>query len=254
MNEWLEIGVGTLLASVRVIAMFQIVPVFSHAGIPIRARTALAFAIVWLVAPEVPAELFAAPSLALAAFVLQEAMIGLLLGFAASLLFAAFDLLGEFISIQGGLGAASVVDPSSGASSVALASTLHTFALLAFVALDGHLELLRAVALSYEHLPVGGGGPDVSAHLAVVRLGGAMFEIGFRLAAPIAVTMMISNLGVGILGRVIPQLNLMMLQLPAQVALSLGLVMLGAGHLMDATRQLAEPWPERVLRAVVGAD
>ena len=95
MNEWLELGVGTLLASVRVIAMFQVVPVFSQAGIPIRARTALALAITALVAPDVPQELYALPSLGLAGFVLQEAAIGLLLGFAANLLFAAFDLLGE---------------------------------------------------------------------------------------------------------------------------------------------------------------
>ncbi len=253
MNEWLEIGVGTLLASVRVIAMFQIVPVFSHSGVPIRARTALALVITWLVGPTVPTDIFASPALGLAAFVLQEAAIGLLMGFAATLLFAAFDLLGEFISIQGGLGAASVVDPASGASSLALATTLRTFALLAFVALDGHLELLRALALSYDHLPVGEGGPEAAAFRAVVGLASSMFEIGFRLAAPIAVTMLITNLGVGILGRVIPQLNLMMLQLPAQVALSLGLVMLGAGHLIDATREWAEPWPEMVLRAVIGA-
>lgn len=252
MTEILDVGLGTTLASIRIVALFAVAPVFSHTGFPLRARTVFALAVTLLIAPDVPTEIYSANPFALAGFVLTEALIGLSIGFAMSLLFAAFDLLGEFVSIQGGLGAASVVDPASGASSVALASTLHTFALLVFVAIDGHLELLRAVALSYEAIPVASGGLDPRAFLHVVALAADIFEIGFRLAAPITIAIIVTNLGTGILGRVIPQLNLMMLQLPAHVAVSLGLVMLGASTLIDATATIAEAWPERVLRAVTG--
>lgn len=241
------------LASIRLLALFVSAPVFSHSAVPVRARLGLALLVAIALAPSDlrPAEGAATP-LDLAGIAFGEALIGLSLGFAVRLLFAAFDLFGEFVSVQGGLGAATVLDPASGSSSLALATTFQAFAMLAFVLMDGHHALLRAAALSYERLPIGGGAPEAAAFLAVVGLGASIFEIAFRLAAPITVAMFVSNVGVGILGRAIPQLNLMMLQLPAHVAITLVLLMLGAGALLRAAADQLLLWTERSASAVLG--
>ena len=238
------------IASLRLLALFTTAPVFGHGAVAVRIRTAFALVVAWSLAPALAIEP-AAGALGWAGLVLGELLVGLTLGFAVRLVFAAFDLFGEFVSIQGGLGAASVVDPSSGASSLALASAFQAFMLLVFVAIDGHHDVLRAAALSYEVLPVGAGGPASLAFLDVVRLASGIFEIAVRLAAPVTVAMMLSNVAMGILGRAIPQLNLMMLQLPAHVVMTLGLLMLGAGSLIRASEQWITIWPTQVVNALV---
>lgn len=241
------------VASVRLLALFSVVPVFAHVAVPARVRVALAMLVAWSLAPQGAAGLEDESLLGWTRLVLAEGMTGLALGFGVRLVFAAFDLLGEFVSVQGGLGAASVIDPASGASSLVLASTLQVFTWLLFLAMDGHHEVLRAAALSYRELPVGGAGPDASAWLALAGLGSTIFETALRLAAPITAAMLVANLAVGILGRTIPQLNLMMLQLPAQVAVSLGMLGVGAATLLARAEGVIAGWPARCFAALTGA-
>ena len=238
------------VASVRLVIFFLVAPVFGYSALPSRVRVAFAMAVTLALAPVVPMP-ETGGLLSLGGVVAGEVLLGLALGFAARLLFAAFDLLGEFVSIQGGLGAAQVVDPASGSSSVALASTFGVFTLLIFLAIDGHHALLRAVAESYARVPVGAGGPSESAFLAVAGLGASIFELAVRLAAPFTIAMFVSNVAVGILGRVIPQLNLMMLQLPAHVALTLALLALGAGVIVRASSDELLRWPEIAFAAAI---
>lgn len=249
-----EAVLPTLLGSVRILALFTAAPVFSHKTVPARVRAGLAAAVALAIAPNVPLEASVAQGLlGLGGVFFQEVVLGLALGFSVRLFFAAFDLLGEFVSIQGGLGAATVLDPTSGASSLALASTFRVFTVLVFLAVDGHHDVLRAVAHSYEILPVGGGLPDSEVFLGFARLGGGIFEIAVRFAAPITVAMLVSNFGVGILGRSIPQPNLMMIQLPAHVAITLALLLLASGALLTQMRDDLGDWTQRSLGVLVGA-
>ena len=245
-----EVTLAVLVASLRILALFTAAPLFGHSAVPVRVRVAFAVVVSAAVAPSVELPL-GSGSVAWGGLVLQESLIGLALGFSMRLIFAAFDLLGEFVSIQGGLGAATVVDPASGASSLALATTLQTFMLLVFLAMDGHHDVVRAAAHSYAVLPPGGGLPAAGAFLGIAKLGGEIFAMAARLAAPFTVAMLVSNIAVGIMGRAIPQLNLMMLQLPAHVAMTLGLLLLGAGTLVDAARGDLAAWPERSLGLLV---
>lgn len=241
-----------VLASVRIVALFAAAPVFRHTAMPIRVRAALGMLVTLAMAPALPQQMPEGDLAGFFAWVVAEALVGLALGFALRLLFSAFELLGEFVSVQGGLGAASVVDPTSGVSSLALAIVYHTFALLVFLAIDGHHELLRAAAQSYERIPIGAGGPDSQAFLAVVQLGSGVFETAVRMAAPVTVAMLVANVAVGILGRAIPQLNLMMLQLPAHVMVTFVLLMLGAGAFMRTAAGRIVLFTEQSVGAVLG--
>ncbi len=242
-----------LLGSVRLLAVFSTAPIFGHRGFPVRGRVVLAMAVVWLLSPKSDFQPSTAAPVEFALVLLWEVMAGAALGFATRLIFGAFSLFGEFVSVQGGLGAARVVDPSSGAPSVALASLFDFFMLMVFLAIDGHHEVLRAAALSYEMIPIGSGGPSVDVFQVVVTSAAMIFEVAVRLAAPITITMLVTNVALGILGRAIPQMNLMMLQLPAHVGILLGLVMLGAGSFIRFSANTLDEWAQTVLRAVAGA-
>ena len=242
-----------LLVSTRLLALFSAAPVFSHRSVPVRVRVVLGLAVAAAVLPGVagvgpPPDATLAVALALA----REAALGLALGFAIRLVFAGFGLLGEFMAVQGGLGAATVLDPSSGASSVVLTSLLQFYALAVFLAVEGHHTILRAAARSFAVLAPGSTGPDVSAFAAVAGLGGSVYDVAVRLAAPVTAVMLISNVTVGILGRVIPQLNLMALQLPAHIGITLGVLALGTNAFSGAVAEPLTSLTDGAVLAVLG--
>lgn len=251
----LELGLdeilGTVLVMVRLLFVFLQAPIYGHTTVPMRIRVGLAFAMALALGPRFGADLPAEGALGIA--VLHEAVVGLAIGFAASLVFAGIGLAGELISIQGGLGAATVLDPTSGASSVVMTGLVQLFALLFYLAGDGHHELIRAVALSFEHLPIGGDGPTAESFGQVVSMGGAIFEVGVRLAAPITAAMLLANIAVGILGRTIPQLNLMALQLPGHVGVTLFLLGVGGSLFGDEVQVVFEESTRMVLTLLPGA-
>jgi len=243
-----------LLATIRLLALMLTGPLFSQPAIPVRFSVGLACAIAWIGMNQWPAVPpppdFGALEVGIAAS--REMLIGISLGFAVGLAFSGFALLGEFTSIQGGLGAATVLDPTSGAYYVVVSSLLQLVGLAAFLAIDGHHSMLRAIALSFQEFPIGAGFPS-AVHLGqVAAMGSIIFEVAVRLAAPVTAAMLISNVAVGMLGRAIPQLNLMALQLPAHVGVTLLLLGLGAAPLTQAMADTLRSVTQQAVSAVLG--
>ncbi len=249
----LEALLGWLLASVRMLALFTAAPLFGNLAIAPRIRLGLALVVAFAIAPAPPPGLIRGDLLHFAGLVACEALIGVSIGFAAQLIFNVFGLLGEFLSTQGGIGAARMLDPTSGVSSVALAVALQDIAVLTYLGIGGHHALLRGAAESFARLPVGGGGPHAGAFLVIAGMGSVLYSAAVRLALPVTVALLVSNAALGLLGRAIPQLNLMTLQLPAHVAGLLLLLALGATALVDEAAALLGPWTGHAVAVVVGA-
>lgn len=236
------------LASIRLVAFVLTAPFFSHAAIPMRIRGAFAVLLALALAPAETSVAAEPASLALAA--LGEALLGACFGVAATLPFAAIGLAAETTSVQGGLGAAAALDPASGASTMALATLAQGIALLVFLAVGGHHELLRAVAQGFAWIPPGT--LSLEALGSVSSLGAELFVDGLRFAAPYTGALMLSNVVVGLLGRTIPQLNLLSVQLPAQIAIVFGLFALGAVPFCDAVAAGVPGTLDRALALVSG--
>ncbi len=244
-----------LLASIRVLALLISAPIFGHLTVPGRARLVVGLGVVMAVRPPLPDDVdpLGVSVLLLAGWTLREVAVGLAIGFATRLLFGAYSLFGEIISIESGLGHARVLDPNTGATSVALASLFDLFLITVFLSIGGHHLMIETIDASFEQFPLAGGVLPASTFGGVAQMGAALFELGVRFSMPLVVSIMVSNLALGILARAVPQLNLMMLQLPAHVALGLGLLLLGAGSLMRATSLEVERWADLVFRVVLGA-
>jgi len=239
------------LALTRLLGVFLFAPIYGHEAVPMRVRVGLAAVLAWVAAPASLPELWSSQAFGLA--IAREALIGVSLGFAASIVFSGFALMGELAAVQGGLGAAAVLDPSSGANSVVLSTLIGTIAALVFLVTGGHHEVLRAVFLSFEALPVGLGALPASGFASIASAGAIVFEVAVRIAAPFTVAMLASNVAVGMLGRAIPQLNLIALQLPAQIGLTLLLMALAAGLLVEEFAATLDAELPRLLGALWGA-
>lgn len=199
----------------RVLGLFTTAPVFSSRALPVRARIGLAFVIALCaqgVLPPAPAIGVDSP-LALGALV-QQAGIGMAIGFAARLILAAVELAGELAGLQMGLNYASFFDPINNTQASAVSRFFGTLATLLFVVVNGHLAVLMAVIKSFEVFPIGGGLMDALMRVRVHELGAELFAGALWIALPMVGLLLFVNLVLGIISRVAPQMNIYAIGFP----------------------------------------
>lgn len=208
---------------VRVLAMFTAAPVFSQRSIPLRAKVGLAF----LVAVCAQITLQGQPVVSINSpqalgTLVQQIAVGVSIGFAVRLVFAALEVAGELIGLQMGLNFASFFDPSSNAQISATSRFLVQIGTLLFIVVNGHLLLLMAVIKSFEAFPVDGHFMDALAQMRLYEMGGAVFASAFWIALPMIAMLLFVNLALGIISRVAPQMNIYAVGFP--VTLTVGLI------------------------------
>jgi flagellar biosynthetic protein FliR len=212
-----------LLVFARVGAAIMIVPGLGEHHVLPRLRLLLALAVSLLLAPTLSPSLPPQPGapLALAAAVVGEILIGLLIGLVARLSLAALHVGGSLIAMQAGLSAAALFDPNEAVQSTVPASFLAGAAMTLLFAAGFHHLLLRAFAASYAALPAGGGIDAGDGGALLIRLSTDAIATGVKIAAPMIVAGLVVNLGLGALARMVPAFPVLSLALPAQLLLAL---------------------------------
>lgn len=199
----------------RILAFIAAAPLWSNAGIPRRTRLILALAITVAIAPSLPAMPgVPAGSLSGLWIMFQQMLIGIGMGFAARIVFAAFDLAGEFIGFQMGLSFATFYDPLNASQTPVIAELISLVTLLLFLSMNGHLLYLATLAQSFSAIPVGPTPLAAASWLNLVELAAKIFSAGLLLAMPIVVALLITNLALAVLTRAAPQLNIFALGFP----------------------------------------
>lgn len=207
----------------RVIAVFTAAPVFSSRAIPVRAKIGLAFFVALAAQaslPDMPVIGFNDPQ-ALGVAV-QQVGVGLAIGFAVRVVFAAVELAGEVVGFQMGLNFAAFFDPTIGAQSSAVARFFGQMASLLFLAMNGHLMVLFAIIRSYQSFPLDQNFLESLAHMKLQRLGADLFASALWIALPMVGMLMFVNLALGIVSRVAPQMNIFAVGFP--ITLVVGLI------------------------------
>lgn len=199
---------------VRVLALFLSAPVLSHRSIPARVKIGLALAIAIVAAPtsaEPPPPLFSAAAPLL---LIQQTLVGVMMGFAIKVVFAAVDLAGNVIGLQMGLSFAAFVDPVNANQTPLIGSFLNLLAMLLFLALDGHLILITSITRSFELAPLNTQFFNGIGWERLIALGSGLFQFGLQLSLPVLATMLVINLTLGVMSRAAPQLNLFSVGFP----------------------------------------
>lgn len=218
--------VGSLLwPFLRIGAMFAAAPIFSARMVPVRVRVLLALVTAWILLPVLPASPAVDPISAEGFLIaLHQILIGLSMGFALQLVFAALAVAGESVALSMGLGFASMVDPENGVQVPVVSSYYVLLATLLFMAFNGHLVLIGVLADSFQAMPVGGGAPQREGLWQLVHWAGRMFAGALMIALPALASMLLVNLAFGVITRAAPQLNIFAVGFP--ITLLLGFVLL----------------------------
>src|SRR5580700_2282874 len=184
-------------------------PVASEAVVPGLVKIVLTLALAFLLGPLVlvPAGLSIFSATGMLTAVL-ELLIGVAIGMVVQVAFEALVFAGQSISLTMGLGFATLVDPQRGAQVPVLGQLFMIFGTLTYLAINGHLMLLGALAPSFHTLPIGATHIDKGFLITVVLWGARVFDTGLLIALPAVIALVIVNLALGVVTRAAPQLNL----------------------------------------------
>ncbi|CAN5709318.1 MULTISPECIES: flagellar biosynthetic protein FliR [unclassified Variovorax] len=207
----------------RVLGLFTTAPLFSTRAIPIRARIGLAFLIALCAQPTLQGQpMVALDSVAMLGTLIQQVGIGMAIGFTVRLVFTAVELAGELVGLQMGLNFASFFNPMSNAQTSAVSSFLGNIATLLFIAINGHLTIVMAVMKSFDAFPIGGSFMQAMGRMRIHELGTELFASALWIALPMIGLLLFTNLVLGVISRVAPQMNIYAIGFP--VTLVAGLV------------------------------
>ena len=235
-DAWLGLFVFPLT---RILGLLASAPVFNNAALPVRVRLIAGLAIALAVAPALPPlpEIPAGSWVGLAVMA-EQILIGVLLGFALRISFAAVDVAGELIGLQMGLSFATFFDPTSGGQTPVVSEFLGLLTALVFLALNGHLLALMVLVESFTLLPVSTTPIHAAAFAALMAWSAILFSTGLLLALPLITALLIANIALGVLARIAQQLNLFSVGFTVTLALGFLVLLLSLPYIGAAMEGL----------------
>ncbi|MBR6012484.1 MAG: flagellar type III secretion system protein FliR [Selenomonadaceae bacterium] len=216
-----------LLVLTRTSGIFLISPFFGSLNVPIQFRAAAAITMAMVIFPVIVREtVVTAPATVLmfAATVIQEMFIGWLIGFIAFVVMAAINMAGKIMDLQIGFAVANVMDPTSGQQSPLIGSFFYNLSVIYFLIVNGHHMIITGLVESFRSVPIDSIVWNPALTDFMINLTNGVFLTGMKIAMPVTFAILITNVGMGILARTMPQMNIFVVGIPMH--LMIGLFML----------------------------
>jgi flagellar biosynthesis protein FliR len=185
----------------------------------------------------------------LGVLIVRELAIGLALGFVLQALIAGVELAGHMSGYQMGFSYGATIDPQSGVRHTLIVTLYASLATLAFLAMNGHHAILRALAASYAGIPIGAGQVSDSIVGSVRDILGMVFVIGLRIAAPIIIVILVTEVAVGLISRSAPTLSFQIIGNPLKMIVGLFVLAALVGTVPAVTTSLVPTMLTAGLRA-----
>lgn len=266
MDPWL-LGIAFFLLQSRLLAFLITVPIFGAPAVPAQFKLVLGAFLAAVLVASAPVEATArlrelgisatALDYRLLVLLVQELAIGLLLALVVTFILAAFQLAGFLQGYQMGFTIANVVDPLTQEQASIVGQALFFMGMLVFLAMDAHHLLLRGLVESVRLVPPGTfayGGPAVALLLDLAQ--GTMLA-ALQIALPVVGTVLLVDLGLGVMARAVPQMNVFMVGLPLKASVGLFILVLSfgaTGAVMELyMTQALDRWWWRLLPLLSGA-
>ncbi len=211
-----------ILIFIRISAIIALTPILGDRSVPVRVKAGLSLLIAAILFPFVKADtaVMGFDLFSLFFRMASEALIGAAIGFTARLLFSGIQLAGQLVGFQMGFSIVNVIDPNSGEVSI-IAEFQYLIAILLFLEMNGHHIFISALADSFRTIP------PLGVHLTgefmqmMLKLAKDMFETAIRMGAPVIAMLLFVSVGLGLVARTVPQINIFIVGFPLQIAIGL---------------------------------
>lgn len=231
-----------LLIFARIAGFTAVAPLFSHKVVYARLRVFIAICISLCVFPVVEVALPEYETVIDYSFiVIKEILVGMSIGFVAKIVMEVINMAGEFIDREIGFTMSTNFDPSTGGMVTITAELYDRLIYLIIVITNLHFFILRAIARSFEVVPVGAVSPKIAfLYTNIVSLIGEYFMIGFRVAMPVFIGATILNVILGILTKSSPQMNMFSVGMQLKVIVGLLVMTIAIMYIPNIANMLME--------------
>lgn len=239
-----------LLVFARILCIFIFNPILSRRNIPtivkITISVFITYIVILVVQPE-PVDSGTQAGIYLM-MLLRETFIGLVIGFITNLFFTTIQVAGEIMDTQSGLGMAKVFDPETNVQMSVMGSVISFMMYLYFFATNAHMSYIRIFILSFDILPVGGGGFNPDLGYTIVSYFSVILAMVIKLAMPIIAAGFILEFGMGMLMKSVPQIQIMIVNIQMKVAVGFMMLFLIAVPLADFIDSYLDEWLDALER------
>ena len=208
----------------RVSGIFLISPFFGSVNIPVYIRVGAAMAFSLVLFPVVDQLGIVQPPAAILPYVfavMAELFIGWLIGFVAYVSFSAIHMAGKIMDMQVGFSIVNVMDPTSGQQIPLIGSFLYNLGLIIFLVTNGHHMIIAALFESFKVVPILSMDPGLGLTDLIVNFTAGIFLTGMKIAMPVTFAILLTNVGLGVLARTMPQMNIFVVGIPLQIVIGI---------------------------------
>lgn len=218
-----EYGQKFILIFFRIVSVMWLLPFFSSQSVSVTFKVGFSLLLAFLLFPvvNVPAGMaFQADPYLFLLLVLKELLIGLAVGFVVRILFLAVAVAGEIPALQAGFAFARFMDPSTMMQVSVLEKYKNILAVMIFFAVDAHLIVIRNLAASFREVPLGSIVFRESLVFYLVNVTTKIFTVSMKIGAPVIVTLFLTEVALGVLSRMIPQINIFVEGVPMKIMIT----------------------------------
>ncbi len=250
--QFLPATLPVLPALARVGGIVACAPPFAGAAVPRRVRAMLAIALTLGLSPAIGLTPVPSSLGGLILAIASEALIGVAIGMAMSLLFVAAQWAGSVIAMQLGLNLGEAFDPSAESIGSPLGHAYWLLTVVVFLGINGHYALVRGIRSSFQTLPLMRAANGSAMLDMFVGLLGTATSLAVRLAVPVFFTMFIVDLAIGMIGRTVPQAGLMTASVAVRSLVGLIVVVLGMALAATLLQGASAGWFASILSVLAG--
>lgn len=167
----------------------------------------------------------------------KEIVVGIALGYLGHLLFYAVTIAGELISMSMGLSSSQIFNPAFGFQQSSVNQLYFFMAAFIFLVMQGHHYFIAGVYESFKIIPLGMVLPKLSGVGSVVAIGGTVLKVGLMLSAPVLVSILLINFSLGIVGRAVPQINVLITSLPINALMGFLILMVVLPFFLESVQE-----------------
>ncbi|MBX3016678.1 MAG: flagellar biosynthetic protein FliR [Bdellovibrionaceae bacterium] len=220
--------VAFALVLLRMIAFVVSMPLFGTQNVPVTVKVLLPLVLSFVLFPSLIIGVDNSLPIngMIVAYAFREVFVGLFLGFFCRLFFFAITVAGEIIGISSGLASAQIFNPALGTQTNVLEQFQTLLATLLFLGLNAHHVFFEGLIRSFAVLPIGQLTFNVAAAENLLRLTQQIMILGLQIAAPIVLSVFLANVAMGIIGKAVPQMNVLMTSMQITILITFAVMIL----------------------------
>ncbi len=213
---------GFFLVLARLTPLFIVAPLFNSRQIPTRARTGIALALALGLYPmAIAGQTLPDGVVEIVGLVVKELLVGLAFALCIAILFAAIDSAGALLDFMVGFAFGATVDPMTGNNSAVLTRVYMLVAIAIFIAINGDAWLIQGMSRTFDLVPLSSTPDFASIAEGVVATFTTIFASALQVAAPVIIACVLTDVGFGVVSRVVPQMNVFAVGFPVKVLVGL---------------------------------